>query len=75
MSYPIEIHLHDQDGYVDTIDTFRTEIEAVRAMPVHIAEAQKNPADYATCHFLIVRHEVDGMQEWHEPIEKFPIFA
>jgi hypothetical protein len=75
MSYPIEIHLHDHDGYVDRIDTFRTEIEAVRAMPVHIAEAKKNPEDYATCHFLIVRHEIDGMQEWHEPIEKFPIFA
>jgi hypothetical protein len=75
MSYPIEIHLYDQDGYCDTIDTFRFEHEADRDIPAHIAEAKKTPEDYAGCYFLIVRHEVDGMQEWHEPIAEFPIFA
>jgi hypothetical protein len=78
MSYPhrpYEIHLYDAEGYIECVDSFRTPNEAVKTIHSLIAEAQKDLEGYAGCHYLLVCHEVDGMTEWHEPIEKFVIIA
>jgi len=82
MSYPYtpyEVEIHDQDGLVDCIATYRTQWQALESIPSHTkklqAEALENPEDYAGCFLRLVKHEVDGMQEWREPMEDFQIFS
>jgi hypothetical protein len=78
MSYPhhpIEIHLHDKDGFVGFVESYKEEEDAVKAMPTMIAECLAEGDEYIGQHLLIVRHEVDGYTEWHEPIQKFEIFS
>jgi len=76
-NYPYEVEIHDKEGYFDRIASYRTELQAINSMPAHIAKAQADaadhPEDYAGCFFKLVKHEVDGCQEWHEPIQDFPI--
>jgi len=80
MSYPstpYEIELHDKDGYVDFMESFPTEWLALDAIPPMLAkaraEAVEHPDWYEGCYFKLVKHEVDGMSEWREPIESFQI--
>ena len=82
MSYPhnpYEVEVHDPEGYVDRIASYRTELQAIQSMPAHLAKAQAeaiaHPDWYEGCFFKLVKHEVDGCQEWHEPIQDFPIFS
>jgi hypothetical protein len=72
-NHPIEIHLKGR--FNEVVDSYDNEYQAVQAIPTLLAEFRQYPEDYTGHHLLIVRHEVDGMQEWHEPIEKFEIFS
>jgi hypothetical protein len=39
-THPYEVEIHDQDGYADLIQSYRTEAQAIESMPSHIAKAQ-----------------------------------
>jgi len=73
--YPYEIHLHDKNGFVNFIESFENQHEARNAVPAMLADCRAAGDEYAGQHLLIVRHEVVGYTDWHEPIEKFEIFS
>jgi hypothetical protein len=72
-NHPIEIYIHGPEGFREFVESYATENDAVKAIPALIADCQSHIEEYAGHYFQIVRHEVDGLQEWHEPIEKFNI--